>query len=208
MTQAGKNFGLCVGIVSDRRDPKGLGRVKFTRPTHADRESDWTRVAALYGGAERGAHWVPEKGDEVLVGHLDGDPKVAVILGSLYSTQQKPPSNDPDQRVFKSKKGHTITISDADGSEKVELATSGGQKVTLTESGGTVTISATSKIVLDAPSIELGGSGASLKALLGDAFLKAFTLHVHPVPSLETSGPPTPPVIDATVLSSITKLKG
>ncbi|HET7539651.1 MAG TPA: phage baseplate assembly protein V [Polyangiaceae bacterium] len=210
MSHAGKNFGLMVAIVSDRNDPDGLGRVKFTLPTHDDAESDWTRVLSLYGGSAgsgHGAQWVPEKDDEILVGYVDGDPKVAVVLGSLFSAKQKPPTSEPDDRVFKSKNGHTVTISDASGKEQIELKTKSGQQVVLDEQGKSVTLKSTTKVIVDAPDIELGGDGSSLKALLGDTFLNLYNTHTHSVPGVGASLVPLVPA-PPTVLSQFVKLKG
>ena len=210
MTQAGKNFGLLVGIVSDRSDPDGLGRVKFTLPTHSDRESDWTRVAVPFGGAAGAGHghqWIPEKGDEVLIGFVGGDPKVAIVIASLYSKKQPPPTKQPDERIFKSRKGHTIKISDVDGSEKIEIATQSGQKVALDDVGKTVTVTASVKVVVDAPDIELAGDGASHALVLGDLLVSQFNAHVHNIPAFGIpTGPPVPPLTPA-VLSVSTKVK-
>jgi uncharacterized protein involved in type VI secretion and phage assembly len=208
--QAGKNFGLMIGVVSDRKDPDGLGRIKFTLPTHDSRESDWTRMAVPFGGSAgtgHGHHWIPEQGDEVLVGHLGGDPKVPVVIACLYSQKQPPPTKEPDERVFKSRKGHTITISDVGGSEKIEIATQSGQKVTLDESSKTTTVTANVKVVVDAPSIELGGAGASHSLVFGELLVSMFNAHTHVAsgPSLPT-GPPVPLLLP-TVLSTSTKVK-
>jgi phage baseplate assembly protein V len=207
--QAGKNFGLMVGIVSDRQDPDGLGRVKFTLPTHDDQESDWTRVAVPFGGSAGSGHghqWIPEKGDEVLVGFVNGDPKVAIVVASLYSKKQPPPTKQPDERIFKSRKGHIITISDVDGSEKIEIATQSGQKVTVDEAGKTITVKASTKVVIDAPDVELAGDGGTHPLVLGDQLLTMFNGHTHAVAAFGTSGPPVP-LLTGTVLSQSTKVK-
>ncbi|TML32060.1 MAG: hypothetical protein E6G35_02970 [Actinobacteria bacterium] len=61
--------GLIVGLVTNNDDPEHLGRVKVRFPTLSDSdESTWARVATLGAGPSRGMQWLPEVGDEVLVG--------------------------------------------------------------------------------------------------------------------------------------------
>ncbi len=73
----------------------GYGRVKARFPW--DRESSlddsascWIRVAQPPGGLAQFV--VPEVGDEVLVGFLNGDPDRPVILGSLWNGDDPPPT--------------------------------------------------------------------------------------------------------------------
>ena len=212
MTVAGKASGVCIGIVSDRDDPDGLGRVKVTLPAYANRETDWVRIAVPYGGAAgasgHGFYWIPEKEDEVLLAFVEDDPKVAVVIGCLYSQKQKPPATNADDHVLKSKNGHTITVSDDAGNERIEIKSKSGQLVTIDETAGTVTLKGTQKVVVDAPAVELGGSPATMHAILGETFMTAFALHTHTllIPTGMT-GPVTPPIPSNSVLSTITKLK-
>lgn len=207
----GRELGLVIGIVSNRNDDEGLGRVKLKLPVYDDIETDWARVAVPYGGAAgegHGFHWVPEKGDEVLVAFLHGDPKLPVVVGTVYSKKQKPPSKKVDERVIRSRKGHTITVSDEDGSERIEIKTKSGQAVTIDETSMTVTVKATAKVVVDAAQIELGGSGASHPFVLGDIFMS----HTHAGGTIMTpAGPATGPVNpphNVLALSTIVKAKG
>jgi phage baseplate assembly protein V len=207
-----KAAGLVIAVVKDRDDPDGLGRVKVSFPTYQDRESEWVPVLVPYGGAAgqgHGFYSVPEKDAQVLVAFLEGDRKSPIVIGCLYSDQQKPPSDKPEEHVLKSKNGHVITISDESGSERIEIQTKGGQKVTLDEGAGTVTVKAKQKVVVDAPAIELGSGAMSEHAILGDTFMKLFATHTHTVllPTLMT-GPVTPPVPAPLVTSTITTLKG
>jgi phage baseplate assembly protein V len=211
MTIAGKAAGVFIGIVSDRDDTDGLGRVKVTLPAYANRETDWVRVAVPYGGSAgadgHGFYWIPEKGDEVLIAFVHNDPKVPVVIGCLYSQKQKPPATKADEHVLRSRNGHTITVSDEAGHERIEIKAKSGQLVTIDETSGTVTLKGTQKVVIDAPSVELGGSPATMHAILGETFMTAFALHTHTVLPTAMTGPVTPPIPSSSVLSTITKLK-
>ena len=49
-----------------------------------------------------GAVFVPDVGQEVLVGFVDGDPATPVVLGSLYNGSQQPPVVvDPDANAVR-----------------------------------------------------------------------------------------------------------
>ncbi|WP_293670302.1 type VI secretion system tip protein VgrG [uncultured Parabacteroides sp.] len=50
----------------------------------------WARLATMYATAGMGTFFLPEPGDEVLVGFMNQDPGYPVILGSLYGEKHKP----------------------------------------------------------------------------------------------------------------------
>lgn len=51
----------------------------------------WARLATMYATSGMGTFFLPEPGDEVLVGFMNQDPGHPVILGSLYGAKHKPP---------------------------------------------------------------------------------------------------------------------
>lgn len=51
----------------------------------------WARLATMYATGGMGTFFLPEPGDEVLVGFMNQDPGHPVILGSLYGEMHKPP---------------------------------------------------------------------------------------------------------------------
>jgi type VI secretion system VgrG family protein len=75
-------------------DAYGRVKVRF----HWDRDgpvdensSAWVRVATPVGGTDAGS-FVPEVGDEVLVGFVEGDPDRPLVVGSLYNGVDTPPT--------------------------------------------------------------------------------------------------------------------
>jgi len=149
---ADKHLGLLVGVVSQRADDGNLGRVKVKFPTLANRESDWIRVLVPFGGKAAGAHghlFIPEKDEEVLVAFINGDPKMPVILGSLYSKNQPPPWTEIDERGFMTRKGHYVKVSDKD--DWIEIKTKGGQSVKIDDPKKSITVKGTQEITVDAP---------------------------------------------------------
>ena len=51
----------------------------------------WARVATMYATNGMSTFFLPEPGDEVLVGFMNADPTHPVVLGSLYGVKHKPP---------------------------------------------------------------------------------------------------------------------
>ena len=91
--------GLVVGIVTNTQDKdKGEGRVKLKLPAiSGEMETDWARVATPGAGALRGAVFLPEVNDEVLVGFEGGDLRRPVVLGGLYNGKDKPNYESPEK---------------------------------------------------------------------------------------------------------------
>jgi len=117
-------YGVTVGIVTNNKDPKKLGRVKVKFPwLSSEEESYWARVVTLMAGNDRGIYFLPEVDDEVLVAFEQGDMNFPYILGALWNGIDKPPITNEDgknnQRVIKSRSGHMIVLDDTKENEKI-----------------------------------------------------------------------------------------
>ena len=85
--------GLHVAVVKKLDgDPQKEYRIQVELPW-LDGKSKllWARVATMYATAGMSTFFLPEPGDEVLVGFMNQDPTHPVILGSLYGVKHKPP---------------------------------------------------------------------------------------------------------------------
>jgi Rhs element Vgr protein len=84
--------GLQIGVVKKLdEDPEGEFKIQVTVPVlHAEKEGVWARLATFYGSDSIGAFFIPEIGDEVVLGYFNNDPCHPVILGSLYSSKRQP----------------------------------------------------------------------------------------------------------------------
>lgn len=51
----------------------------------------WARLSTMYATNGMGSFFLPEPGDEVMVGFMNQDPGHPVILGALYGEKHKPP---------------------------------------------------------------------------------------------------------------------
>jgi phage protein D len=133
-------LGLVIGIVTDNQDPKGWGRVKVKYPwLSSDHASDWARVVATGAGAQRGIEFLPEVNDEVVVGFEMGDVHHPFVLGGLWNGQDAPPKKSGEvisgghvqQRIIRSRGGHTITLDDNDRSSSIAIEDKSGNKIVL-----------------------------------------------------------------------------
>ncbi len=170
--------GVLTAFVEDVDAEQGRVKVRY-RAREEELVSPWAPVAAALSGKGRGALFMPEVGDEVLVAFADGDFCNPFVLGFLWNGVQKSPENTPDNRVivtpgghqlrFEDKKGaqriviksnkHTVTLDDDGGPPSITLqaGTSGvGVTITMTAQGSlTISVGATNRI-------EVGPSGLSL----------------------------------------------
>jgi uncharacterized protein involved in type VI secretion and phage assembly len=149
--------GVVIGIVTNNKDPDGMGRVKVKFPWLSDSdESAWARVAAPMAGKERGFYFLPEVDDEVLVVFEHGDMRFPYVLGALWNGKEKPPATNDDGknnvRLIKSRSGHTIQLTDEDDKEKIEIVDmSGKNKLVIDTAAKTITVTADKDIKLSAP---------------------------------------------------------
>jgi uncharacterized protein involved in type VI secretion and phage assembly len=125
-----KGYGVVTGQVTNLNDPDNLGRVKVKYPGISNQlESHWARLVNPMAGAERGFYFLPEIDDEVLIAFEHGDINHPYIVGALWSSKDKPPlpnneavaSGKVNKRMIKSRSGHTITIDDTSGKEKISI---------------------------------------------------------------------------------------
>lgn len=160
--------GVYVATVRDNEDPEGMGRVRLTYPwRQSNNESDWARIAVPMAGADRGTYFLPEVGDEVLVGFENGDIDHPYVLGALWNGEDDPPEvnadGDNDVRQIRSRSGHELTFDDTEGDEAIRIETAGGHSIVLDDGDGTITIadSGTNTIEIDGSSgsISISSSG-------------------------------------------------
>lgn len=145
----GRWYGVFPASVSDIKDPDGMGRVKITLPWSADTGSGryevWARIATLMGGNNRGTWLIPDVNDEVLVSFEAGDPRRPYVLGGLWNGRDQPPESmdgagNNFKKVVRSRNGVRITLDDQDGQEQFIVETPGGQRLTLKDGPGTITV--------------------------------------------------------------------
>lgn len=184
-----KIFGVSVATVISNFDCTGEARVMLMLPWLPG-YTPWARIASPMAGMGRGAYFIPQPGDEVLVAFNHGDVREPYVLGTCWNTMDKPPALAPTDPVTKRKirtpLGHELSFDEAAQSvtlssnlmstvtldpQKAELSTPLAS-VTIDKAGG-VTIKAATKITLDAPVIEIKAKTLLTAQSSGSATFKA-----------------------------------
>ena len=162
-TKNGGKHGVVVGIVTNNRDPDGLGRVKVKFPTlPGNEESNWARLVSLMAGDGRGFEFIPEVNDEVLVAFEHDDTHRPFVLGALWNGKDKPPEGSDklvsstgkvEKRIIRSRSGHTITFDDTDGGGKISIVDKTDKNsIEIDSQKNSVTIKAQDKIEIQTES--------------------------------------------------------
>ncbi|MCP4667849.1 MAG: hypothetical protein GY849_15980 [Deltaproteobacteria bacterium] len=126
--------GLQVGVVEAfEEDPEKKFRVRVRIPAmDAGRENPdgiiWARLASLDAGDKRGIFFRPEKGDEVVLGFLNDDPRQPVILGSMHSDNNALPpgyeiTKENNTKGILTRGSLKIMLNDEKDKECIEIST-------------------------------------------------------------------------------------
>ncbi|NUO02622.1 MAG: type VI secretion system tip protein VgrG [Saprospiraceae bacterium] len=135
--------GLQIGVTTAlESDPDGAYRIQVRLPMVSARgEGVWMRLASQDAGNNRGAFWLPEIGDEVVVGFLNDDPREGIVLGMLYSAAKPAPltaSDDNHEKGWITRSGIKMIFND----DKISLTieTPAGKKMIIDEDAGEIQI--------------------------------------------------------------------
>jgi len=186
----GRFYGAYPALVTDIKDPDGIGRVKVSLPWSPDGDASgyeaWARVATLMAGNNRGTWFVPDNNDEVLIVFGGGDPRHPYVVGGLWNGKDATPESmdsggNNNVKKILSRNGVAVTLDDTDGKEKFIAETPGGQKVTQKDDGaaieiedsngnsvklesGGITVTASAKVTINAGNIEISAGMVTVDA--------------------------------------------
>jgi uncharacterized protein involved in type VI secretion and phage assembly len=193
--QDGQSNGIVIGTVVDLDDPERIGRIKVQYPHLGDEQSDWARLVVPMAGNDRGCFFRPEKGDEVLVAFEHGEARRPHIVGSLWSTVDKPPEDDGQPvennwRFIKSRSGHVIKLDDTRGKERIELIDKDGQRKVIIDSAnrkiqviceqGDVEVTAKAgSVKIEAMTVEVKASASMTLEAAGTMTIKGATVSIN-----------------------------
>jgi uncharacterized protein involved in type VI secretion and phage assembly len=131
----GRWYGVYPCLVSDIKDPDGLGRVKVTLPWSPDTAAAATRPGRAWplswAAATAGVVRARRRGRSA-GGLRERRSARPYVIGSLWNGQDKAPESmdgagKNDLKVLRSRNGVKITLDDKSGQEKLILETPGGQ---------------------------------------------------------------------------------
>lgn len=180
-------------------DPDGEYRIQVEVALFNDNATGlWARMANFYSTNGQGAFFLPEVGDEVILGFLNQDPRFPIILGSLYSQKNVPfnafsPNQENSMKGIVSKSAlrmmfddqqkilslvtpasNTVVLDDKNG--QVNIKDSNGNSIVMSSSGieiksqGNISLQAAQKITLK------GDTGIQLTSSAGDATTSAVNI--------------------------------
>jgi uncharacterized protein involved in type VI secretion and phage assembly len=156
--------GIVIGKVTAVKDPQNQGRVQVTFPWLDDTlQSTWASMVAPFAGGDRGAFFMPEVDDEVVVGFEHGDFAHAYIMGAMWNGVAGSPSPDPRQRMIRSKNGHTIRFVDStpNGGNLGALIVEDAHGNSIAMTNGVMTVTAQTTLIINATSVVISGQGWS-----------------------------------------------
>lgn len=162
-------------------------------------EGLWARLTNFYATAGAGTFFMPEVGDEVVVGFLNEDPRYPIILGSMYSSSNNKPFEglDPNEKntikAFVSKSGINIQFDDenkiltletpgkntaifSDKDKSITIQDQNSNSIVMSDSGITIkspkdiTIQATQNLNLK------GDQGVTIESSGGDVQIKGMNI--------------------------------
>jgi uncharacterized protein involved in type VI secretion and phage assembly len=161
--------GAFLATVINVQDPSNLNRVQV-RVFNADGINDqngpmWARVAVPFAGGSRGAFFIPNVGDEVLVVFLSGDSRFPVVIGSLWNGHDSAPDqiggdgSSVDRWTITGKAGTKIAIIEDSSGPTIQFTTPGQLTGKMTDSDGSIEFSDASQT-----SVRIDSSGVTINA--------------------------------------------
>lgn len=152
--------GLHIGVVMKLdADPESQHRVQVSIPTmSATTDGFWARLANFYSSNSVGAFFLPEIGDEVVLGFFNDDPSHPVILGSLYSSKNSPPYTMEAANNTKAIVTRTKMKMEFDEDKKIiTIITPGANKIVISDDGKSILLQDqnSNKVTLDSAGITL-----------------------------------------------------
>ncbi|MBS1635984.1 MAG: type VI secretion system tip protein VgrG [Bacteroidetes bacterium] len=143
-------------------DPDSQFRILLTLPSNAENQDGlWARVSNFYATNSAGAGFLPEVGDEVVIGFLESDPRYPVVLGSLYSSAKPAAATPADNNnyiktiITKSK----LKISFDDEKKITTILTPGGNSITLSDDAKSIEL-----VDQNSNSVKMTSSGIDLQS--------------------------------------------
>ena len=152
--------GLHIGVVKKLdADPESQHRVQVSIPElSAATDGFWARLANFYSSNNFGAFFIPEIGDEVVLGFFNDDPSHPVILGSLYSSKNVPPYTIAAENNTKAIVTRTKMKMEFDEDKKIiTIITPGANKIVISDDGKSILLQDqnSNKVTLDSAGITL-----------------------------------------------------
>jgi type VI secretion system secreted protein VgrG len=138
------------GMVTDNHDPDGLGRVKVKfHWMNGTEKTPWIRVTSPHGGGGKGMFFIPEIGEEVIVGFEGDSPTKPYVAGTVYHGKANNTFSNGgnDVKALQTRSGNKVVMNDKDGSVFVEDKDGNSM---LIDGAGNITVKSNKTVMIDA----------------------------------------------------------
>lgn len=153
-----------IATVVSNEDPEGKGRVQVQFPWQvaAGDKTDFIRVMAADAGSSdltetnRGLVFIPEEGDQVMVGFEFADPNRPFVLGSMFTGLTGAGGAEKNyKKSIVTRSGHTIELDDTDDAQKITIRDNDGSIIIFDTQEKSLTINANENINIAAKNITI-----------------------------------------------------
>ncbi|WP_299315541.1 type VI secretion system Vgr family protein [uncultured Aquimarina sp.] len=149
-----------VATVTANDDPDGIGRIKvqldWQKPLGV--YTPWLRVMTPHSGGDKGFHFIPEVGEEVLIGFEGGNAERPFVMGALYNGSSNPAEWKTDKnnvKAIRTRSGHTIELNDTDKAEFITIKDKNENLIHIDTANNNITITALETMTLNAKNFEM-----------------------------------------------------
>ena len=148
-----------MGRVVENADPLGLGRVKVQMMWQeaGSEKTPWIRLLQPHSGSGKGFYFVPEIGEEVLVGFQGGNAEKPYVIGTQYNGKEKSGYADKENNIkaVHTRSGHKLVFTE---DESILITDKSGNEILLDTKGSNITITAPETMTLNAKNLNINVS--------------------------------------------------
>ena len=148
-----------MGRVVENADPLGLGRVRVQMVWQeaGSEKTPWIRLLQPHSGSGKGFYFVPEIGEEVLVGFQGGNAEKPYVIGTQYNGKEKSGYADKENNIkaVHTRSGHKLVFTE---DESILITDKSGNEILLDTKGSNITITAPETMTLNAKNLNINVS--------------------------------------------------
>ena len=148
-----------MGRVVENADPLGLGRVRVQMMWQeaGSEKTPWIRLLQPHSGSGKGFYFVPEIGEEVLVGFQGGNAEKPYVIGAQYNGKEKSGYADKENNIkaVHTRSGHKLVFTE---DESILITDKSGNEILLDTKGSNITITAPETMTLNAKNLNINVS--------------------------------------------------
>ena len=148
-----------MGRVVENADPLELGRVRVQMVWQeaGSEKTPWIRLLQPHSGSGKGFYFVPEIGEEVLVGFQGGNAEKPYVIGTQYNGKEKSGYADKENNIkaVHTRSGHKLVFTE---DESILITDKSGNEILLDTKGSNITITAPETMTLNAKNLNINVS--------------------------------------------------